>query len=333
MSFTDTLLTWYEAHKRDLPWRGEQDPYKIWVSEIILQQTRVQQGWNYYLRFIREFPTLTALAEASEEQVLKVWQGLGYYSRARNMHHAARQVMKEFNGVFPHQYKEIRKLKGIGDYTAAAIGSMAFRLPYPAIDGNVFRIICRIFGIFDNVTLPATKIKITDLCNRFLDRHDPGRFNQAVMDFGAIHCTPRNPHCESCPFQTDCYAYKHDAVANLPVKSVPAAKKERFFHYTFYIFDNQTIIEKRVHKDIWHNLYQFPLIETDSLEKRPWPADPEIEIDETLTHQIIHAHFYIKEIEGWPVLNSSQQVVEIARLCDYPMPKIMIQFLKKREIS
>lgn len=332
MSFVVTLLAWYEEHKRDLPWRGERDPYKIWVSEIILQQTRVQQGWNYYLRFMATFPNLKALSEASEEQVLKVWQGLGYYTRARNMHSAAKQVMNKFAGIFPDKYEDIRKLKGVGDYTAAAIASIAFRLPYPAVDGNALRIICRIFGIFDDITLPATRVKIMDICNQLIDRHDPGRFNQAVMEFGALHCTPRNPHCKDCPFQCECYACKHNAAAILPIRRSPAAKRERYFHYMFYIFNNQTIIEKRKCRDIWHNLYQFPLIETDSSEKRPYPIAPTLHIKEVLTHQIIHAFFYVSVVKECPDTSFMQQAVEIARLQDYPMPKIMTQFLGKMEI-
>ena len=195
MAFAETLISWYDDHKRDLPWRGETDPYKIWVSEIILQQTRVQQGWDYYLRFLDNFPTVKALAEADEERVLKVWQGLGYYSRARNMHAAAREIMSEHNGKFPQTYDKILSLKGIGKYTAAAVASIAFHLPYPAVDGNVIRIISRIFGVCEDVSQPAVVKRITDICNEQIDHDRPGVFNQAAMDFGAMHCTPKNPQC------------------------------------------------------------------------------------------------------------------------------------------
>ena len=196
MEFSVLLRQWYEENKRDLPWRGESDPYKIWVSEIILQQTRVNQGWDYYLRFIEHFPTVRALAEAPIEEVLKVWQGLGYYSRARNMHFSAQQIMREYGGRFPQEYQQIRRLKGIGDYTAAAIASIAFHLPYPAIDGNVLRFVCRLHGIHDNIMQPATKQKITTLCKILMEETEPGTFNQAMMEFGATCCTPQNPHCE-----------------------------------------------------------------------------------------------------------------------------------------
>lgn len=329
MQFTDTLITWYEANKRSLPWRGETDPYKIWVSEIILQQTRVQQGWDYYMRFIDHFPTVQNLADAPEEQVLRVWQGLGYYSRARNMHFAAKQIMNEFNGSFPNHYEDIRKLKGVGDYTAAAIGSIAFNLPYPAVDGNVFRIISRIFGITDDITLPATKLKITEICNQRIDTYKPGIFNQAAMEFGAIHCTPKNPQCDVCPFQTTCYALIHHTVNILPVKSNRLVKKERYFHFFIYLFNNQTIIEKRTEKDIWQNLYQFPLIESDG--KTLQGKKPRISLKEVLTHQIIYAYFYIMDnVKDYPK-KKSQIIVNVSELTHYPMPKIMISGISSLE--
>ena len=244
MRFTETLLAWYDEHKRTLPWRDEHDPYKIWVSEIILQQTRVQQGWDYYLRFIEAFPTPQALAEASEEQVLLLWQGLGYYSRARHIHAAAKQIMHDHNGIFPNQYEDIRKLKGIGDYTAAAIASIAFGLPYPALDGNVLRIMSRIFGITDDIALPATRKAITDLCLQHIDRQQPGIFNQACMDFGAIQCVPQNPPCETCPFQDECYAHRHQLVNILPVKSKAKAKRDRFLHFFLYIYNGKKVFVK-----------------------------------------------------------------------------------------
>lgn len=331
MQFTDTLLSWYEANKRSLPWRGETDPYKIWVSEIILQQTRVQQGWDYYLRFIDHFPTVKSLAEAPEEQVLRIWQGLGYYSRARNMHFAAQQIMNEFNGCFPNHYKDILKLKGIGDYTAAAIGSIAFNLPYPAVDGNVLRIIARIFGITDDIAQPATKIAITEICKHLIDMDKPGIFNEAAMEFGAIHCTPNNPNCESCPFQATCFALTHNSVNILPVKSNHLIKKERYFHFFIYLFNNQTIIEKRTEKDIWRNLYQFPLIEREG-KILPY-RKPNLTLKEVLTHQVIYAAFYIIDNANTLPQNDSQLIVNISELNNYPMPKIMLQGRRMLNIS
>lgn len=327
MLFTDTLRTWYEENRRTLPWRGETDPYKIWVSEIILQQTRVQQGWNYYLRFIETFPTVQALAMAPEEQVLKVWQGLGYYSRARNMHAAAQQIMSQHQGCFPEKYDDIRALKGVGDYTAAAICSMAFQLPYPAIDGNAFRIICRIYGISDDITSALTKKKVTQICQELMEegKLNPGTFNQAMMDFGALHCVPKNPDCEGCPFVSKCYAFSHECVDLLPVKSKTMTKKQRYFHYFFHINKGNTIIEKREGKDIWRNLYQFPMEETSSdvtLKKGKLVATQR----EVLTHQVVVARFYVCE-EEWPTMTDTQKVVKISEIHQYPMPKIMVDFI------
>lgn len=325
MQFTGTLLHWYEEHKRDLPWRGETDPYKIWVSEIILQQTRVQQGWDYYLRFISTFPTVKALAEASEEQVLRTWQGLGYYSRARNMHFAAQQILNLHNGRFPNQYDDIRKLKGIGDYTAAAIGSIAFGLPHPAVDGNVLRIISRIFGVCEDIALPATKKRITNICREWIPREQPGTFNQACMEFGAIWCTPKSPQCEQCPFQNECYAFAHDLTITLPLKSNKIVKRKRYFHFTCLLHNGQTIIEQRTGNDIWRNMYQFPLIESETEQFQP----DELQMKETLTHQIILAGFRVEETKKLPCLNKQQQLARIDELDKFPMPKIMTEFIQK----
>ncbi len=325
VAFADTLISWYEDHKRDLPWRGEPDPYKIWVSEIILQQTRVQQGWDYYLRFIDNFPDVKALAEADEDRVLKVWQGLGYYSRARNMHAAAREIMEKHGGHFPNEYDKILSLKGIGNYTAAAISSIAFGLPYPAVDGNVIRIVSRIFGICDDVTQPVVVKKITAICETEIDSKRPGVFNQAAMDFGAIQCVPRNPDCDECPFQSSCYAYNNHLVDILPVKKKKAESKHRYFHYTVYLSDNQTIIEKRTGSDIWRNMYQFPLTETDLEE---YADKPLFSIREVLSHQIIHAAFYVKNVKKLPKLSQNQLVIPFDDMEKYPMPKIMTEFLK-----
>lgn len=325
-AFADTLISWFEDHKRDLPWRGEADPYKIWVSEIILQQTRVQQGWDYYLRFLDNFPTVKALADADEDRVLKVWQGLGYYSRARNMHAAAREIMAEHQGRFPNEYDKILSLKGIGRYTAAAIASIAFGLPYPAVDGNVIRIVSRIFGVCEDVTQPAVIKQITEICEAQIDRRQPGLFNQAAMDFGATHCTPRNPLCSECPFKSECYALRNNLVDILPIKKKKAELKHRYFHYTMYFSDNQTIIEKRTGMDIWRNMYQFPLVETDgeSTLEKPFFATREV-----LSHQVIHAEFFVRNVEKLPELSQNQQIIAFDDIVNYPMPKVMTEFLKK----
>ena len=326
MAFADTLIRWYEEHKRDLPWRGETDPYRIWVSEIILQQTRVQQGWDYYLRFIDNFPNVKSLAEAEEERVLKVWQGLGYYSRARNMHAAAREIMAKHKGQFPEDYDNILTLKGIGKYTAAAIASIAFHQPYPAVDGNVIRIVSRIFGICDDVTQPAVLKKITEICESQIDHRRPGVFNQAAMDFGAMQCTPRNPQCEICPFHSKCYALKNQLTEILPIKKKKSELKHRYFHFNVYISHSQTIIEKRTGSDIWKNMFQFPLKETDAEVDFGRPA---FTMREVLSHQIIHASFYINKVKRLPVLSKNQSVINFDSIHDYPMPKIMTVFLTK----
>ena len=326
MAFAETLIAWYEEHKRTLPWRGETDPYKIWVSEIILQQTRVQQGLDYYLRFVDNFPNVKALADAEEERVLKVWQGLGYYSRARNMHAAAREIMTEHKGKFPQTYDQILSLKGIGKYTAAAIASIAFQLPYPAVDGNVIRIVSRIFGICDDVTQPAVIKRITEICNGQIDHDRPGMFNQAAMDFGALQCVPRNPKCDECPFQSSCYAFNNNLTDILPIKKKKAEPRHRYFHYNVYLFDNKTIIEKRTANDIWRNMYQFPLIESDS-EK--CSAQSDYAVREVLSHQVIHAAFYVKNVKKLPKPSENQIVVDFDHIEQFPMPKIMTMFLKQ----
>lgn len=327
MAFADTLIAWYEVHKRDLPWRGETDPYKIWVSEIILQQTRVQQGWEYYLRFINNFPDVKALAESDEERVLKVWQGLGYYSRARNMHAAAQEIMSRHGGKFPKEYDNILSLKGIGPYTAAAIASIAFHLPYPAVDGNVIRVVSRLFGICDDVAQPATVKRITEICNKHIDREQPGVFNQAAMDFGAMQCTPKNPKCHECPFQLKCYAFDNQLADTLPVKRKKAGQKHRYFHYIVYISDNKTIIHRRTDSDIWKNMYQFPLVETNG-DNGAFGV-PDFRFREALTHQIIHADFHIKPVGTLPNPIDNQIVVSFSQLTDYPMPKIMTEFIEE----
>jgi len=234
-SFSKILLDWFEENQRRLPWRGATDPYKIWVSEIILQQTRVNQGWEYYIRFIDRFPNVKILAEASLQEILHVWQGLGYYSRVRNMHIAAQQIMQNHQGVFPHNYLEIKNLKGVGAYTAAAIGSIAFRLPYPAVDGNVLRVITRIFGIYDDISQQRTVRAVTQLCQKLIDENNPGNFNQALMELGAIQCTPKNPACEVCPFATQCMAFAKKQVNVIPVKSIKT-KIRRTLSALFYLY-------------------------------------------------------------------------------------------------
>lgn len=340
MNFAEQLDHWYDENKRSLPWRGENDPYKIWISEIILQQTRVNQGWDYYLRFIAQFPDVKTLATAPLEQVLKIWQGLGYYSRARNLHSAAQTILHEYQGNFPSDYQHIRNLKGIGDYTAAAIASIAFGLPYPAIDGNVFRFVCRYAGIRDNIMLGATRKLVTERCQHLMADMPPGTFNQAMMEFGATHCTPKNPQCDTCPFQSQCYAYKNQVVDLLPVIVKNLHIKKRYFHYLFFIKQQQTLIEQRTANDIWKNLFQLPLIEAknESFDIKQHLLDKHISysnienvlnLKHQLTHQTIFTSFYLVEINEWPLLFPQAKIIAIKDLEQYAVAKPTTLFLQK----
>jgi A/G-specific adenine glycosylase len=338
MYFSSVLSEWYLEHKRTLPWRGEKNPYKIWISEVILQQTRVKQGWDYYLRFIETFPTVKALAAAPQEKVLKVWQGLGYYSRARNLHEAAKQIVEKYHGVFPKNYEDIRQLKGVGDYTAAAIASLAFGLPYPAIDGNLLRVICRIFGIFDDIMLSATKKIVTEKCLTLMKEMSPGEFNEAMMDFGSLQCVPQNPDCEICPFQNQCYAFIHHVTDTLPIKTKRISLKERHLHYVFYRLPLGTIIKKRTENDIWKGLYELPMIESENKESEALQdllhhcnhgVTPDYYKRHLLTHQRLYLYFYTLTLKDMPVLSQGEQFVLYAQLSQYPFSKVVAEFLKQ----
>ena len=321
-----------------MPWRGENDPYKIWVSEIILQQTRVNQGWNYYLKFIEQFPDVESLATTSLQNILHIWQGLGYYTRARNMHAAAQQIMQEYHGVFPHNYLEIKKLKGIGNYTAAAIASIAFHLPYPAVDGNVLRVISRIFGIYDDIAQQKTVKNITQLCEKLIDQKNPGGFNQALMELGAILCTPKNPICETCPFASQCIALLKDHVNLLPFKSSKSKIKERYFHYFLFLYEYKIIIEQRTNNDIWKNLFQFPMIETAEpcgkiskkilLETGLGNCKPTFlkEVKHKLTHQHLTIRFY-SITDYTPKLKSNWLSISVENIENYPFPVVLQHLL------
>jgi len=336
--FSKTALDWFEENQRQLPWRGETDPYKIWVSEIILQQTRVNQGWDYYERFIEKFPDVKSLSETPLQDVLHVWQGLGYYSRARNMQIAAQQIMQEYKGIFPCNYVEIRKLKGIGNYTAAAIASIAYKLPYPAVDGNVLRVITRIFGIYEDISQPKTVKNITMLCNQLMGNENPGDFNQALMELGAIQCTPKNPKCEICPFSNNCTAFTHNQIDILPIKSNKIKIKERFFHYFIFLKEQKTIIEQRRENDIWKNLYQFPLIELETdyqiitkkmlLNSGFGNIKPIFikEVKHKLTHQHLSIRFYLVN-NYFPKLQNNWLSISIDHLEKYPFPVVIHRVL------
>lgn len=263
--FTKKLLEWFAGHHRPLPWKGERDPYKIWLSEIILQQTRVEQGMPYYEKFVRAYPTVSDLANAPEDAVLKLWEGLGYYTRARNLHAAARHIALERGGRFPDTYEDIRALRGVGDYTAAAIASFAYNLPYAVVDGNVYRVLARFFGLDMPTDTPAAKRFFAELAQELLDKQRPADFNQAIMDFGATQCTPAQPKCADCPLAPRCAALAQNRVQELPVRAKAAPKRQRFFLYAVFNHGHDVFLQQRQARDIWHKLYEFPLLELPAL--------------------------------------------------------------------
>ena len=263
--FARILISWYEENKRDLPWRHTQDPYLIWISEIILQQTRVAQGYDYYMRFISRFPDVFSLAEAEEDEVMRLWQGLGYYSRARNLHVAAQKVAEA--GRFPTTYEEVLSLKGVGEYTAAAICSFAYDMPYAVVDGNVYRVLSRWLGIDTPIDSTKGKKLFAEAASELMDTARPALYNQAIMEFGALQCIPASPDCPSCPLMESCVALQQNRIESLPVKSHKTKVTDRFFHYIYVRMGAYTYINKRTGNDIWKNLYQLPLIETKGTEE------------------------------------------------------------------
>ncbi|HEX7412823.1 MAG TPA: A/G-specific adenine glycosylase [Bacteroidia bacterium] len=255
------LIKWFNQNKRDLPWRNTSDPYKVWLSEIILQQTRVAQGLPYYISFVKTFPTIHHLAKAPEQKVLKLWQGLGYYSRARNLHHAAKDIVKNYGGVFPTDYTQLKKLKGIGDYTAAAISSFCFNKPQAVVDGNVYRVLARLFAIDIPINSTEGKKQFAQLAQELLDKKAPGIYNQAIMEFGALYCTPHNPNCEDCIFNTICQSGNTQTALNYPVKISNKKITIRYFEYFIITHKENIYTQQRTENDIWKNLYQFPMLE------------------------------------------------------------------------
>jgi len=260
--FSNFLIHWHHNHKREFLWRNCPTPYRVWLSEIILQQTKVAQGTAYFQRIFDRFPEIKSLADADEEEILKLWQGLGYYSRARNLHFAAKSIVTNYQGRFPDTYDEIRKLKGVGDYTAAAIASIAFHQPYPAIDGNAYRVMSRVFGIDSPIDTSEGKKTFARLGHNLIDQQQPGPYNEAVMDLGAMVCTPRKPKCNECPVATICYALSANMIEEFPVKRKKKTFRNRYFHYLFVEKEQWIYLQKRTNNDIWKNLYQLPLIET-----------------------------------------------------------------------
>ena len=281
----DLLAQWYKTHQRELPWRSDPTPYHVWLSEIILQQTRVNQGLEYYLRFVDHWPTLADLAKASEEEVLKMWQGLGYYSRARNLHRCAQQIMERHGGNFPNDYKKLLELQGIGQYTAAAIASIAFGLPYAVVDGNVYRVLARLYDIETPINNEKGAKCFKTLADTLLDTKHPGQHNQALMEFGALHCVPKHPDCTTCPLQAHCLAFVHHTIDQRPVKEKKVKVRTRYFNYLVIKTDDRRVyLKKRTGNDIWKNLYDFPCVESDT------PMTPEAVLNSQEAQSLLTGH-------------------------------------------
>lgn len=341
MTFAQKILTWYAANKRVLPWRGTRDPYTIWLSEIILQQTRVVQGTPYFLKFIAAFPTVQDLAAASEESVLKLWQGLGYYSRARNLHAAAKMVVESFDGKFPTSYASLLKLNGVGDYTASAIASICFNAPEPVVDGNVYRVLARYFGVFVPINSNEGIKYFKTLARKIMDVDHIRDYNQGIMEFGAIQCTPKNPDCMYCPLNDSCVAFQKGSIQNLPVKINKTKVKHRYFNYLVLMDGNgKTILRKRTGKGIWQNLWEFPLLESkeaidkDAVAKEMdgfWDAEKvrailrynDSPIIHKLSHQHLHTVFWIVETD-----EKMENGMPLSQLEKYPVPVLIADFLR-----
>ena len=315
--FALTLLKWFRENGRELPWRQTRDPYAIWLSEIILQQTQVKQGWDYWERFMRRWPTVEALAEATEDEVLREWQGLGYYSRARNLHYAAKQIVAL--GHFPDTIEEIKQLKGVGDYTAAAIGSIAFGLPAAVVDGNVYRVLSRHFGIDTPINTTEGKKTFTALAQSLLPPQEASAYNQAIMDFGAIQCTPQSPHCENCPLVETCSAFREGRVGELPVKQKTLKVKERHLTYLYVRCEGETAIHRRGPGDIWQGLWEPWLVEqvpVGALLIRQG-------VKHVLTHRTIYADFYLLEVGEKPALSPNYIWIKETELDRYAVPRLI----------
>lgn len=355
MVFSDKILKWYDVNKRPLPWRKTKDPYKIWLSEIIMQQTQIVQGTSYYLNFIKRFPTIFDLAKAEEQDVLLLWQGLGYYSRARNLHKTAREIVKNFSGNFPENYHDLIKLKGIGDYTASAVLSICFNLPYSSVDGNVMRVISRLFELKSPVNKIEGKNKIKEITETLIPKERPGDFNQALMDFGSQYCKVNKPECKKCIFNKICTAYKKNLVSELPVKEKAKPKVREFYNYFICINKaNDTIIIKKRIKGIWENLYEFPnlissktksekkaiqsFIETFNLKGKPELSYTSSEIKHVLSHKELFIRFYTIKISLEQDMKSicrgtNLKLVKINQILKYPFPVIIKKYIEKVLLS
>jgi A/G-specific adenine glycosylase len=343
--FSSKLLRWNKyQNARQMPWKGEKDPYKIWLSEIILQQTRVEQGLAYYNNFIKTFPTIHQLARAKDEKVFKLWEGLGYYSRCRNLLVTARFISKELKGKFPDSYESIKALKGVGPYTAAAIASFAYNLPHAVVDGNVFRVLARVFGISKAIDSTDGKKHFTALAEKLLDKKQAGLYNQAIMDFGAVVCKPAAPLCDGCVFKKDCYALQHNKVNALPVKEKKISIKKRWFYYLVMEYKNTIVIRQRNSKDIWQGLYEFPLIETAAAaaindllkqaENQKWMKAKSYSVKsistlykQQLSHQLISGQFILLTLKTKPAIDGDWHWMAKDELHQYAFPRMLRYFI------
>lgn len=345
MTFSQNILIWYAQNKRTLPWRRTKDPYKIWLSEIMLQQTRVVQGTPYYLKFVTNFPTVHDLANASEELVLKLWQGLGYYSRARNLHATAKMIVNEFDGEFPNSYKELLKLKGVGDYTASAIASICFDEPHAVVDGNVYRVLARYFGIETPINSTEGSNYFKALATEIMDAENIRDYNQGIMEFGAMQCAPKNPSCMHCPLNESCVALQQNTIDKLPVKINKTKVRNRYFNYLVPIIEGEngaikTLLQQRKGKGIWQNLWEFPLLESENeinLERVKHGLTEVLSVKEAaeviphneklivhkLSHQHLHTRFWI--VKTREDLAGS---FPIAKLEEYPVPVLIADVIK-----
>jgi A/G-specific adenine glycosylase len=343
MNFSNILIKWYLQNKRNLPWRNSANPYPIWLSEIMLQQTRVAQGTPYFFSFTTAFPTVFDLAAASEEQVLKLWQGLGYYSRARNLHKTAQYIATELNGIFPDNYNDLLKLKGIGEYTAAAIASFSYNECVAVVDGNVFRVLSRYFDIETDIAQACAKKEFAALAFELMPKDNPATFNQAIMEFGALQCVPKSPNCGICVFNESCAALQKKKVDQLPVKSKKIKVRNRYFNYMVANDENaNTLIQKRTSKGIWQNLYEFPLLETEKEENFDFVSEQiqseyfkENSIssiletnDKSIIHKLSHQHLHIK---FWKVnVNGTiENGINHETLKTFPFPIVIHNFIEK----
>nr|WP_315209336.1 A/G-specific adenine glycosylase [uncultured Flavobacterium sp.] len=343
MIFSNSLIQWYLQNKRDLPWRNTTNPYPIWLSEIMLQQTRVAQGMPYFLSFTTAFPTIFDLAKANEEQVLKLWQGLGYYSRARNLHKTAQHIAFDLSGIFPGTYNDLLKLKGVGEYTAAAIASFSYNEAVPVVDGNVFRVLSRYFDMDTDIAQASAKKEFAALAFELMPKDNPATFNQAIMEFGALQCVPKSPNCGICVFNESCAALQKNKVDQLPVKSKKLKVRNRYFNYMVVADENNnTIIQKRTDKGIWHNLYEFPLMETEKEEGFDCVSEAvqadyfkdntivsmleynEKSIIHKLSHQHLHIKFWKVKVKG-----TIENGIDAETLKTFPFPIVIHNFIEK----